>query len=57
MLNLLYNNFLEKHIQHKNELMQRDTIAQKNLDDFKLDNEMIKAVEWELTNKPKVSGH
>ena len=40
---------------YKNDLIHRDTIAQEDLDDFKITKEMIDAVEWYLNNKPNVT--
>ena len=40
---------------YKNDLIHKDTIAQRDLDDFKITKEMIPAVEWYLENKPKLT--
>ena len=40
---------------YKNDLIHRDTIAQSDLDDFKITKDMIDAVEWYLNNKPSIT--
>jgi len=40
---------------YKNDLLHRDTIAQSDLDDFKISKDMIDAVEWYLNSKPNVT--
>ena len=40
---------------YKNDLIHKDTIAQRDLDDFKITKEMIPAVEWYLKNKPNLT--
>ena len=40
---------------YKNDLIHKDTIAQKDLDDFRITKDMIDAVEWYLKNKPNVT--
>ena len=40
---------------YKNDLIHKDTIAQTDLDDFKITKEMIPAVEWYLKHKPNLT--
>ena len=40
---------------YKNDLIHKDTIAQKDLDDFKITKDMIDAVEWYLKKKPSIT--
>ena len=40
---------------YKNDLIHKDTIAQEDLDDFKITKDMIDAVEWYLKKKPSIT--